>query len=480
MAVCSRVFPPLDPAFTPVTTMRNNAPPFPSGIDGKLTHVKTLTSAVTTAWGVDWDETFIARDLMQNFFDANRNRLCDVTVRLNGKDVSISAPATFNLERLFYLGSEKGSDDIGHYGEGFKVAATCLLRDHSVDVVAASNRDVLRIRIADTAVPETDLYPVEYDFFACDQSIDGTSLLLRGCSPKLAKALQQGLNHFFHENNPLLGAKRWEDYSGAFSVYDSTDGNGHVFYRKLKRGEFEGIPLVLVIDKEYGAIEKKIKHDRDRNAFGDQVMRMFFNHFARYGLKTHEQAMRLVLEKANHHWVKGHPLLSEIADRVWPSWSLAKGREMFGDGYFAQSTSRDPAEQLQFDALERKWREAGKTCLPQYFKKFGVLNAQQHLADLKEKAAEEARKNHHRLPSPVPTSFWPNWTKRRATRCLGTSAASAPSRSGPRTRRCSQSNSAAASPQGICLRSPDTTPICASSSTATRAGHSRSAPFRRL
>jgi hypothetical protein len=33
------------------------------GVGRNLTHVKTLTSAVTTAWGVNWDEVYIARDV---------------------------------------------------------------------------------------------------------------------------------------------------------------------------------------------------------------------------------------------------------------------------------------------------------------------------------------------------------------------------------------------------------------------------------
>lgn len=73
---------------------------------------------------VDWNEEFIARDLMQNFFDANRERLDQVCVDAVGATVSVTAPASFALERLFYLGSEKGDDDVGQYGEGFKVAAT--------------------------------------------------------------------------------------------------------------------------------------------------------------------------------------------------------------------------------------------------------------------------------------------------------------------------------------------------------------------
>src|SRR5688500_8759414 len=50
------------------------------GIGGNLTYLHSRTSSVTTSWGVDWNETYIARDIMQNFFDANRNRLSEIRV----------------------------------------------------------------------------------------------------------------------------------------------------------------------------------------------------------------------------------------------------------------------------------------------------------------------------------------------------------------------------------------------------------------
>jgi len=379
---------------------KHNASAELQGIGKNLRFTKTLTSAVTTAWGVDWDEVYIARDLMQNFFDANRDRLTEVHVIVDGKDVQITAPSAFNLDRLFYLGSEKGEEDIGHYGEGFKVAATCLLRNHSVNVIAASGKGVLRVRIAETPVLETGIYPVEYDFYENDEEIVGAHLLLRNCSAKLTKALAQSLSHFFNEGNPLLGVKLWESYRGAFSIYESTDGRGHVFYRKLKRGEMLDIPLVLVIDKAYGAIEKKISNDRDRKAFGEAIMRLFFNHFARYGVKGYEDGARVIVERAKHCWSKGHPLLNEVADAVgYHSWSTAVGREIFGDGYFARSKSEDACELLQFETLEKKWREEKKVCLPQYFGKFGALNARRHIEDLRAKALEEAKRGNQRLPS---------------------------------------------------------------------------------
>lgn len=50
--------------------------------------------------------------------------------------VTISGPAAFDLLRLFYLCSEKGDEDIGQYGECFKAAAVCLLRDHGIEPIA--------------------------------------------------------------------------------------------------------------------------------------------------------------------------------------------------------------------------------------------------------------------------------------------------------------------------------------------------------
>lgn len=155
-------------------------------ICGDLQFKRTMTSAVTTGWGVNWDEDYIARDLMQNFFDANRDCLDKVIVNNYGSEVIITAPTPFNLERLFYLGSEKGEDDVGQYGEGFKAAATCLLRDYDVTPIALSGRDVAVLRVADTTIAETRLYPVEYDFYHNSSEIDGTVLVLPGCSVKLS------------------------------------------------------------------------------------------------------------------------------------------------------------------------------------------------------------------------------------------------------------------------------------------------------
>ena len=242
-------------------------------VGGSLTYRHSRTSSVTTSWGVNWDEEFIARDLLQNFFDANRERLAEVKVTIEASTVTVFGPAPMELERLFYLGSEKGDDDIGKYGEGFKVAAVCLLRDHDLHPIVASRGDVLCIRMDPEQVAGTALRPLVYDFFTTATPTEGTRLILRGCSQKLVRALEAGLSHFFYERNPLLGEKLWASWHEHFAIYRATTPDGHVFYRRLRRGRIPDLPVVLVIDKQFERIEKKTNRDRDRNAFGEELMR---------------------------------------------------------------------------------------------------------------------------------------------------------------------------------------------------------------
>jgi hypothetical protein len=369
-----------------------------------LQYVESCQGSVTTAWGVKWSPTLIARDIMQNFFDANRENPVEIQVRVEGADVVVTAPAEFELARLFYLGSEKGGDDIGQYGEGFKAAAVCLLRDHKIEPIAISGKQVVYIRIGEK-VPGTKIQPVVYDYFQSAQAFNGSRLILRGCSKDMIAAMQEGLTHFLFDQNPLLGGKLWESWDGQFQIHASTTKKGHVFYRKFKRGEIDDIPVVLVINKSYAAMEKKIQTDRDRNAFGEQLMGLFYHLFARSGIKGDHIAERTLLEASKHLWDRGHPLISAVAGGYYLcEWSKSQAADVFGDKYFALSHTQDHAEGLEFQNWEAQWKRQGQVALPGYFSQFGVLCARDHCAEIKRKAFEESKALNHRKPSPCELS----------------------------------------------------------------------------
>lgn len=369
-------------------------------IGDNLTYRHSRTSSVTTSWGVDWDEEYIARDLLQNFFDANRNRLPEVKVLVQGNTVTVHGPAPMELERLFYLGSEKGDDDIGKYGEGFKVAAVCLLRDHDIHPIVASGTDVLCIRMDPEQVAGTALRPLVYDFFTVSTPTAGTRLIVRGCSAKLTRALQAGMSHFFFDRNPLLGDTLWSSSNEQFAVYRSTTPDGHVFYRRLRRGLIPELPVVLVIDKQVDRVEKKTSRDRDRNAFGEELMNLFYHAFARSSVRDSHTGQQAIVELARPCWQRGHPLLSEIAEaQRWRRWPTELAQQMFGNAFYARTNSADPARWLQHRELEKAWQSEGRKPLPAYFRQFGVLNAPDHLEEAMRRALAERKDRHQRRPT---------------------------------------------------------------------------------
>ena len=56
-------------------------------------------SSVTLSWGIAWDEGEIARDLLQNFRDANKDRMQEITIAVDGDAVMVRGPATCEIER---------------------------------------------------------------------------------------------------------------------------------------------------------------------------------------------------------------------------------------------------------------------------------------------------------------------------------------------------------------------------------------------
>jgi hypothetical protein len=358
----------------------------------KCSFIRTVESAVTTAWGVRWNEMQIARDMLQNFYDANRDNLQAVAATLHDRDVRINAPAGFDLDRLFYLGSEKTSDDIGQYGEGFKAAATCLLRDHGVTPIGISGKTLVQVRLADAAVPNTKLRPLVYDFYTITPTFPGALLVLPSCSPLLARELLQGMAHFFFEQNPLLGGKIWESWDHHYGLYHSQGADGHIFYRQLKRATIPGLPVIPVIHKASSRIDKKVEQDRDRNAFEDAVLNICYDVFAR-GSAVNEVVVVAILEASKPFWERGHPLLSALASRRQTNLLTIGTKALFAEKYYSAAASHDSATKLRYEQVEAPWKLEGRRQLPSYFTKFGVPSAATHLVSIREKAlAEEQQK----------------------------------------------------------------------------------------
>jgi hypothetical protein len=382
-----------------------------AGLKLRIKPAECLTSSVTTAWGVAWTEAMIARDLLQNFFDANRGALDQVRTSTWPGGVQVSAPAAFELERLFFLGSEKGGDDVGQYGEGFKAAAICLLRDHGVQPVCISGGRGVVLSVSAQAVADTALRPVVYQFFDVEPALPGTVLLLPTRNARLTDAISRGLDDFLHAGNPVLGELIFETED--LALHHSRDGDGHLFYRHLRRCTLPGYPLVWVVRSPIATVESRISKDRDRNAFGDAVRGFYLRGFFQKAMRRQSlgwpQACLAIVQAGRPHWERGHPVLAELAQQLRGHHSvLLRMRlvEVFKGSHFAKSGTGlgEDARQLEIDSVEKAWRDAGRVALPSYFVHLGAEHAPAELERRARLAFEAARKSGCRAPTPAERS----------------------------------------------------------------------------
>ncbi|ELP32915.1 hypothetical protein [Rhodopirellula baltica] len=371
----------------------------------QLKFVRSQESSVTTAWGVDWSDAMIARDLLQNFYDAHLNSVQDISITVNGSSATVAGKIGFDLNKLFYLASEKTEKHVGQYGEGFKAAIACLLRRHpDAVVVARSGNAAVSVRLEDRELGHSTVQPLVYDFYESPVEYSGSELAIRKVTTDLTSEISTAISQFWHSENPLSGEILCRSSDGKLSVYRSTDEKGHLFYRGLKRGEMVGLPLVLVCDKPYRQIERKTAQDRDRKAFDDAVLGTLYSVWANNFFKHDSSAIGVVLDAAKPLWQDGksHTLVSAIASKHPRVGTLISDR--FKGDYFAVCKASDPMKQLRITAKEDEWRADGRVALPANFSTFGVENAESFFVEQLKRAEKKAERNGRRVLSPAETA----------------------------------------------------------------------------
>lgn len=327
------------------------------------TDFEIIDTRITDHWGVDWTPMEIVRDFLQNFYDANP--INDIVIKIRQRTVTVSAPAEFDYKSLIYLGSDKGPNDIGQYGEGFKAATVNAMRNHGCIVKAQINSDLLEFFFESEKIGET-----QKKIVMCKKSkarkIIGTRLVLENCSQAIVDEFKFGLNYFYYESNSLFAEVLTRHYSNDIIVYKSvTENIGYVFYKKLLRAKLD-VPLVIVCNRKYKSIDDKIKHDRDRKAFNEDVLELLL----KYVFKQINASEIVYLLKS--WWQSGHTMLRILASG-WGNRNIK-----FPENYYAKHSkteTRNPAMQYEVDRVESEFREKGYIQCPVYMAHLGMQNA---------------------------------------------------------------------------------------------------------
>lgn len=227
---------------------------------------------------VRWSKYKVLRDLIQNFYDAIGHSRWQQRFRWrieNGCLYLLAQKVGFSYEWLLHIGAstkrESPGQYAGYFGEGFKIAALCALRDFGWQLELASRDWELKVITGITEVEKQPLTTLGYRIWSPLPPCSDTALCIYPFQELDKPLLESVLLSFYYEQNPLLGETLWSGQEGAVhlrtkvrkpsdypSTYDAR-GEGIVFASYQALGSFE-FPLVVALHRCRPA-------DRDRSSF---------------------------------------------------------------------------------------------------------------------------------------------------------------------------------------------------------------------
>lgn len=189
-------------------------------------------------YGVDWNLEKVSRDSVQNFFDANGQTLDGVNIQTSVEEkmdnadntkikigrVLIQAPQDYDWRELIHFGGTTKQDSetsVGGFGEGLKVAAFVLLRDHGAKQVKTASRDW------------------EIDYYFADIPSEAYRKQVKGLHAKKYKRNEQAGNYLeiiFEGDDADKKAETFKQARELFYSSENPDFRGASFDNKASGG----------------------------------------------------------------------------------------------------------------------------------------------------------------------------------------------------------------------------------------------------
>ena len=232
------------------------------------------------SYPVKWNIYKILRDFIQNFYDSVSYKEFDKRFSYKYEDETLEircSDVAYSYEYLLHIGAssktESEKNTAGYFGEGFKVAALCAIRDYNLNIEVMSSNwyiNVIENKIFIDGIPKKSL---AYELQKYDIKSNDSVLRIRNFKERYMEVFYSALYSFYYEENPLLGKKIYSDDLCAIyerssmekiccypSSYNSS-GEGITFAGYMARGSLKE-PLVF-------AYHDYKDNDRDRNFFSD-------------------------------------------------------------------------------------------------------------------------------------------------------------------------------------------------------------------
>jgi len=227
--------------------------------------MKTIPLNLMTSYPIKWTKYQVLRDIVQNFYD-DAGMLCfykkfktkyiaddnAITISLDSKG--------FSYEWLLHMGAstkqDKSGEFAGFFGEGFKVASLCALRDYNWKITMRSRDWHIEVCTLSTIVDGKRLQQLAYNLTEGLPNSSETSLTIQSFSKEDADLLDEVVLGFYFPENPLFAKCIFENK--VVAIYERSkqskpesmpvglkvNGDGIVYIAFQARGAFN-LPLVI-------------------------------------------------------------------------------------------------------------------------------------------------------------------------------------------------------------------------------------------
>lgn len=176
---------------------------------------------IVMTYPVRWGKYEVFRDFIQNFYDSVNCRDWHILFKHSFQNQKLTMwidDVCFSYEWLLHIGAstktERSSDNAGYFGEGFKIASLCALRDYNWNVRMSSGAWNLSVVCIDQKIDKTNVKMLAYDVEDCTK-VNQSRLTLFPISPEEYILFEMTINSFYFPQNPLMGEKLWEGREGA-------------------------------------------------------------------------------------------------------------------------------------------------------------------------------------------------------------------------------------------------------------------------
>lgn len=190
---------------------------------------EVVSLQLVATYPVFWTRFAVLRDFVQNFYDAAGRLAFAEAVRIQGVsgDLTIEMEGEgFELGWLTHIGAssktqaQEGST-AGYFGEGFKIAALCAVRDFGWGITMGSKTWSARVEFASEHIGRNEVRVLSYHVSQSNPLPGRTWLKLTGLTPDDLSLAREVRLCFDFIGNPLIGERVCSNQSVA--VYRATE-----------------------------------------------------------------------------------------------------------------------------------------------------------------------------------------------------------------------------------------------------------------